>query len=383
MTIRESTPIPNLQSYVDPMLIARASRNGQTRLSWLWNLAHYLDGMGVGFVYLDDLFILAKQADRDLSQSQFDKFIRAGKKDEYWTLTRQAYRGEKEYRRRLFYTSYQKLALKGAGQDNTNIPGAKSVLINLHWKKYLPLAYAAWFKVNIDAKQNTKTLIDGTKKQSRKNNLLLISRQRITEIWGISAPTQRKWEQIAHIEVKPTLVQAEEGAQRGIDIPDHATPFLTKNNSRQWRWQTVNNYKPSSMKISDSKRTRKTLRRKYRALVNNADSDDQPLSTQGQEQGNSLPCSEGSLRSFEQRYFDYKHAKDGFKAAKSYKKHCQSARDDTPSYVTIGRDRFGRLKLEKVVTTYQQQTTVDSWDRERMYALEWLEYCRLERAYGL
>jgi hypothetical protein len=349
---------------VDPLLIASASRAGEERLSWLWHLARYTDENGSNHAYLDDLYAIVRKADKDLSKEQFERYLRDGVKRGYWTLTRQGRRGQ-HYRRRMFYTSYNNLALRQVASEGTDHVGTKpNVLINLRWRYFLPHAYAGWFAVKIQAKRE----------QNKRLKAVHISRPTIERIWGVTAPTQIKWERIARIRVTVGVEQADETAIPGTDTPDYATPYATIDGKVQWSWRTINSYKPPAMQISKSKRTRLTVRRKCRAMVQELGAESEPLSTFGQAE----KSAEGLPTPFVHISFDYSKPRTGFKEAKRYNAHY---RGDSGEFtrVFIGKDKHGRNRWERVISQYTQRTPIVGRDLERMNTLKWFDFKRSMR----
>ena len=346
---------------VDPLLVASASRAGEGRLSWLWHIARYIDPNGSNHVYLDDLFTSILKADKNLSKTQFDRYLRDGVKAGYWTLTKQGRRGQ-DYRRRLFYTSYGKLALRQVADEGTDHVGAlPPVLINLRWQYFLPHAYAGWFAVKIHAKN----------KQNKRLKSLHISRPTIERVWGITAPTQIKWERIAHIHITAGIEQADENARPGTDTPEHAAPYATMDGKVQWSWRTINSYKPPAMLISESKRTRLTVRRKCRAMAQKLGTESKPLSTSGQAE----KSAEGLPTPFVRISFDYSKPRTGFKQAKGYNAHHEHNSGEF-TRVFIGRDKYGRNRWERVISEYAQRTPIVGRDLERMSTTEWFDFKR-------
>jgi hypothetical protein len=349
---------------VDPLLVASASRAGEERLSWLWHLARYINQNGSNHAYLDDLYATARKADKDLSKTQFERYMRDGLKAGYWTLTRQGRRGE-IYRRRLFYTSYENLALRQVADEGTDHVGAlPRVLINLRWRYFLPTAYAGWFAVKIYTK-NAKN------KQNKRLRSLHISRPTIERIWGITAPTQIKWERIAHIHITAGTEQADENARPGTDTPEHATPYATIDGKVQWSWRTINSYKPPAMQISESKRTRLTVRRKCRAMAQELGAESKPLSTSGQAE----KSAEGLPKPFVRISFDYSKPRTGFKQAKDYNAHHEHNSGEF-TRVFIGRDKYRRNRWERVISEYAQRTPIVGRDLERMNTTKWFDFKR-------
>lgn len=366
--------------YVDPQLVARSVRMEQHREMWFWHVARFLDKSGAGFAYIADLFTAARKCDSSLKKEEFDKYLRRGEDAGFWTCSRQARRGEKTYRRKLFYTAETKLALAHAGEDGTNWPGAPKVEIPLRWGKYLPMAYAAWFKLLIDHKTRERTLIDGTKKRSKRLKVVSISRASIEAVWGISPHTQIKWEKLAGIQVQHSRVQADEKTHWS-DIKDYAWPYLTNDGKEQWMWDGVNAYKPPKMKVSKSKRTRLNMRRQYRAKVVEAggvDSDAQPLSLMEQpaDVQNTL-SGQGTQRPFETIYLDYGKAKDGFEAAKKVEAGRQKRRGGkqllTPLKRQVALGNRGIVLIRQQVTGRIAPTTTlkGGIDYRHMSSADW------------
>jgi hypothetical protein len=352
---------------VDPLLVASASRAGEGRLLWFWYLARYSDQNGSNHVYLGDLFVIACEADKHLSKTQFDRYLRDGVKAGYWTLTRQGRRGE-IYRRRLFYTSYGKLALRQVVSEGTDHVGTlPHVLINLHWHYFLPTVYAGWFAAKIHAK-------NGKNKQNKRLKSLHISRPTIERVWGITTPTQIKWERIAHIHITAGIEQADENARPGTDTPEYATPYATMDGKVQWSWRSINSYKPPAIRISESKRTRLTVRCKCRAMALKLGTESKPLSTSGQAE----KSAEGLPTPFVRISFDYSKPRTGFKQAKGYNAHHEHNSGEFMR-VFIGRDKYGRNRWERVISEYAQRTPIVGRDLERMSTLEWFDFKRSMR----
>jgi hypothetical protein len=367
--------------YADAQLVARSVRQHAQRELWLWQIARFLDAKGAGRVFVADLLKIAQKLDPSLTKAEFDKYLRRGEKAGFWTCSRQAYRGETEtaYRRKLFYTAETKLALAGAGQDGTNWPGTPKVEIPLRWGKYLPFAYAAWFRVLIDEKTRSRMLVDGTRKRSKQLKVVSISRAVIQAVWGISPHTQIKWEKIAGVVVKHSRVQADEKTHWS-DIPaDYAWPYLTNDGKEQWMWDGVNSYTPPKLKVSKSKRTRLKMRRQYRAKVGGVDSDAQPLSILEQPADGQQPAAgQGTQRPFETIYHDYGKAKDGFEAVKKIESGRQKRRptkEPMPprkQQVTLGSR--GIMAVRQQVTNRPVQTTpLIGIDYQRMNSIAWSE----------
>ena len=219
------TTTKNLYSFTDINLLARSSRAGDTRLLWLWHILKYT-AEGGNWAFIDDLYTSAHKADRSLSETQFDRYIRAGEKAGYWNLTGQGRRGQTDYRRKVFFTSYEKLAIAGAADDGSNGAGARPfVEINLRWRYFIAQAYAGWMNVQIKAKLRIKKNILGQTKPTKRIKAYHISRQTLERVWGVSVPTLIKWEKIARIKVKPGIEQVDENAVPGVDTHADARPY--------------------------------------------------------------------------------------------------------------------------------------------------------------
>ena len=366
--------------YVDPQLVARSVRMDTYREMWFWHIARFIDTRGAGFAYIGDLFKTAHKLDSGLHKAEFDKYLRRGEDAGFWTCSRQARRGEKDYRRKLFYTAETKLALAHAGADGTNWPGAPKVEIPLRWGKYLPMAYAGWFKLLIDHKTRARTLINGTKKRSKRLKVVSIARATIEAVWGISPHTQIKWEKLAGIQVRHSRVQADEKTSWS-DIAEYAWPYLTNDGKEQWAWDGVNAYQPPKMKVSKSKRTRLNLRRQYRAKVaGRVDSSAQPLSLMEQPADVQDTSGQGTQRTFETIYLDYGTAKDGFEAAKRVEAGRQKRRSDHDLLIPLKRQVAlgirGMLLIRQQVTHRIALTTTfkGGIDYRQMNTAEWQEH---------
>lgn len=367
--------------YVDPQLVARSARQGEGRAMWLYQIARFIDKSSAGYVPIADLFKTAHKLDSSLSKEIFERYLRAAEAAGYfYKPERQARRGEKNYRRRIWYIAETKLCLADAGQDGTNWPGAPKVEIPLRWGKFLPFAYAAWFKVLIDEKTRSRVLVDGTKKRSKRLKSSSMSRATIQAVWGISPHTQIKWEKIAGIVVRHSRVQADEKTHWS-DIPaNYSWPYLTNDGKEQWMWDGVNSYSPPKLKVSQSKRTRLTMRRQYRAKVGGVESDAQPLSIiQQPADGQQPSAGEGTQRPFETIYHDYGKVKDGFEALKKSESGRQKRRptqDPLPprkQQVMLGNR--GALSIRQQVWTNRpsQTTPLVGIDYPKMASAEWSE----------
>ena len=374
MQTPKPTTSKTLYSFADVQLIDRASRTGETRLIWMWYLARHVDKNGSNHVYIDELYSNARKADRNLSKAQFDRYMRDGIKAGYWTLTGQGRRGQ-DYRRKVFYTGYNKLATAGAADDGTNGAGSMPfVEINLRWRYFLPQAYAGWMAVHIKSKNRVKTNILGQKKRSARTNAYHISRQTLERVWGVTVPTLIKWEKIARIKVRHGIEQVNENARLGIDTHADAKPYATTDGKIQWVGQSINSYIPPVMRISASKLTRLNVRRQCRAIVEAMGTDSQPASINGQSEHNS----DGGLPApFVPISFDNRKSNKGFKSAKAY---CNRHKDFTGAMrVLIGVDQYGRNVWERVVTAFHQTTPLHSRDTARMNTPQWVEYSRQMR----
>lgn len=374
-TTHKNPSSKTLYAFCDTQLIARSSRIGDTRLLWLWHILKYA-AKGGNWAFIDDLWALAHKADKDLSKTQFDRYIRAGEKAGYWMLTGQGRRGQ-DYRRKVFFTSYKKLATAGAAEDGTNGAGSQPfVEINLRWRYYVAHAYAGWMNVQIKAKLRVKTNILGQKKPSKRLKELHISRQTLERVWGVSVPTLIKWEKIAHIKVKSGIEQMDENAIPGTDTHPDARPYATIDGKIQWVEQSINSYIPPVMRISESKLTRLNVRRQCRAVVKAIRASDQP-SDPHNARAESQTSDGGLPVSFTPIAFDYRKSKDGFQSAQ---KHFNSKNGITGVIrVRIGKDRYGRNVWERVITAFEQRTPLVGRDYLRMSTPQWIEYARQMR----
>lgn len=363
-----------LYGFADAQLIARSSRAGDARLLWLWHITKYAAN-GANCAFIDELYTRARKADRTLSKTQFDYYMRAGEKAGYWNLTGQGRRGQ-DYRRKVFYTSYSKLSVAGATDDGTNHVGAMPfVEINLRWRYFLPHAYAAWMAVHIKAKLRVKTNILGQKKRSARTNALHISRQTLERVWGVTVPTLIKWEKIARIKVTRGIEQSNEHARLGIDTHADVRPYATTDGKTQWVGRAINSYIPPVMRMSESKRTRLNVRRECRAIVKAMGTDSQPASINGQSE--CLNSDGGLPVPFVPISFDNRKSNKGFKSAKAY---CNRHKGFTGAIrVLIGVDQYGRNVWERVVTAFHQTTPLCSRDIDRMNTPQWIEYSRQMR----
>jgi len=371
-TSHKPTSLKTLYAFCDTQLIARSSRDGQERLLWLWNITKYT-AQGANHVYIDELYSNARKADKNLSKTQFDHYMREGVKAGYWTLTGQGRRGQ-DYRRKVFFTGYEKLSVAGVADDGTNRAASMPfVEINLRWRYFLPQAYAGWMAVHIKAKLRVKTNLLGQMKRPARMNALHISRQTLERVWGVSVPTMIKWEKIARIKVKPGIEQFDENAIPGTDTHEHARPYATIDGKIQWVERTINSYIPPVMRISESKRTRLNVRRQCRTVIKDMGVSDQPSSTNGQIEDQT---STGGLPApFTPVSFDYRKSRDGFKSAQKFCKHHKSG----AIRVFIGVDRHGRNVWERVLTAFNQRTPLHGRDTARMNTTQWIEFARKVR----
>lgn len=380
--------------FVDPQLVARSCRiddlsdtqSHARRALWLYHIARFLDHVddqnidSSGFVYIADMLKTAQKLDSAMNKAEFDKYLRWGEKAGFWTCSRQARRGETAYRRKLFYTAETKIMLAGAGQDGTNWPGAPKVEIPLRWGKYLPFAYAAWFRVLVDEKTRARMRVDGTKKRSKRLRVVSISRASIQAVWGISPHTQIKWENAAGVTVRHSRVQYDEKTNWS-DIPDYARPYLTNDGKEQWSGDGVNTYAPPKMKVSKSKQTRLSMRRQYRAKIKGMDSDAQPLSDTQQPAADAdigALAGQGTQRPFEPIYHDYQTARDGLDALKKTEHGRQKRRGKTKDplpprkqQVTLGNRGAVVIRQELWSNRPVQTTPLAGIDYRRMATAEW------------
>lgn len=351
------------QAALDPELARLAIRRGEARPFWLWCIARALDRRGAGWVYLDDLLAAASAQDDRLSERQFARAVRAGASLRFWTRSRQRRRGERDFRRRLYYASYARLAERLTDPDNTNLPGERQVVVPLRWETFEAHCYAAWLTARIHARRGHR-------------EELPISRQSLGDLFGVSVPTLLQWEASADIRAVPNYVQTHETTP-GDDVPAHATVYQTAGGALRPTWRTVNSYVPPSMEVKDSKRTRLTVRRRCRATVNDsACSEGQPLRVCGAAVRRD---GEGPPAPFERRYFDDPTPADGFRSVKSYELHSPRARSGTARLVHIGSSFRKGAQVWELVTRYRQRTVVGEQDWRAMCSKR---FRQTQRAYA-
>jgi hypothetical protein len=318
-----------------------AIRAKQTRLFWLWSIARYVDPSGA--VYLDELYPRARRFDHNLTRRVFDDALRAGVRAGYWTLTSQARRGQSNYRRRMFYTGYDRLAQR-LYSDDTNPPGSlPHAAISLRWNGFEARCYAGWIAASCE---------------QRGISALPISRENLTILTGASVPTLMTWENIADISVQKGKVQVASDAPGFAlgDLPEHATIYLTSTGQERYEHRTVNRYHPPKMRFSTSRRTRLTVRRHCIKTFSEHSLSaycGQPVTT-----GDGLPGA------FERVYFVSDEPQEAAKRADNYTRHSKRAQFNTRRKVYLGQDRQGNARFEWLVapgllTELNEQTTPD------------------------
>jgi hypothetical protein len=245
----------------------------------------------------------------------------------------------------------------------TNKPGVRRVLVDLSGslRKAVANAYAGWFAVKQKGMKGTQ-----------------ISREALSQLWGVSTPTLLEWEELAGITKSPNYAQQ---ADTSIEnVPTHARLVRGRDGTLFVSWQLPNTYfAPDSIQLHERVGNSRLVREAVLEVIN----DQQPAIDRGWGSSHADLNNGGSLR-LGRLYFEdrditnktWRKTLDGFTQVRRHLKQHQDI--FRPHYVLLGKK--GRVAIFERYDIATDLQLTQLWQRDMKAGLD-AEFVRRCHAY--